>query len=240
MAIPQCARRPDWMRIAIGTALIQIVLLGFTLTYYLPAHGDALAVNRIRSSARTRDRLRARSSALPVSDLRSRICGPGDLSQPWYDECCTGPAARALDAMPPLAAHLLPSFSCPDAQGSGVLVSCAWVRDGLCDCSADGRDEPESGACPAGYLFCASGPKRASGGSLVPITQRVEEVPAPNYRAAADAVRTGQIHALWGLGFIPSALVRDGVEDCARGEDERAVGSTAVTVLPPGPGPSLQ
>lgn len=137
--------------------------------------------------------------------MRSRICGSGDSNQPWFHECCTS----TKDA-------LMPVFSCPVNTGANE-ISCSHVRDGFCDCISDGADEPESGVCADGYFFCKSGVRKVSNGILVgtvPVT-------TPNFIAAADAVRSGKVSTLWALGFIPSALVADGVNDCASGEDER-------------------
>ena len=50
---------------------------------------------------------------------------------------------------------------------------------------------------------------------------RVGRASPPDYEAAADAVSLGRQSLLWGLEFIPSALVHDGVRDCIEGEDEQ-------------------
>ena len=230
----------------IVAALALIVTLGFALSFLLPEHNEALT--RVRGTARTVGVANStaqtvvgvvdstarfvgvvKSPAQTGTELRDRICGRSDSQQPWYDECCASSVILLDAAQPPRPHSLLPSFSCPNSEGSHTRVPCAWVRDGLCDCVSDGSDEPESGACHEGYFFCPSGPKMVSGGSLVPIPQDISAT--PQYRAAADAARKGQTRALWGLGFIPAALVHDGVEDCTGGEDERTLSATGSASL---------
>ena len=149
-----------------------------------------------------------------VGVLQKRICGPEAAQQPWFSDCCTSVLQGGE-----VEAGSLPLFSCDSGNGLHVRVSCAWVMDGLCDCAGDGSDEPASGACPQGYFFCASGVLKTTRGELALASPGLDR-PQPNYKAAADAVRAGQMSLLWGLGFIPSALVRDGIPDCRGAEDE--------------------
>lgn len=162
-----------------------------------------------------------------VGVLQKRICGPEAAQQPWFSDCCSSESVLRGGEV---EAGSLPFFSCDSGNGLHARVSCAWVMDGLCDCAGDGSDEPASGACPLGYFFCASGVLKTTRGELALASPGLDR-PQPNYKAAADAVRAGQVSQLWGLGFIPSALVRDGIPDCRDAEDEAAQDGNAVVSL---------
>ena len=178
------------------------------------------------------------SLALIVVDvlaLYERLCARNaSVGTLWSDSCCAPGALSSLvrgsgDEGPDtigksglVATSAVPSFLCSASAEAGAMpgkglkrsvrISCAAVRDDYCDCTADGADEDKSAACAAvpGARFRCSGEggaKRVVGGELL------REV-----GGGGDDTTT---HENSNNLFISASFVRDGVEDCFDGEDEK-------------------